>query len=103
MEQPSEPVRALYQLYESSVKISQESGFSYEDAFWIDFAIKALSPWGDDSEIEIKLSEIFKLYLTIYCEKIDGSITVEDESVFLGLLKEKWDSINEIVFMNLSL
>jgi len=100
MEVPSEPVRFLYELYESSVKKAQEDGFSYEDAFWIDFAMKSLYPWDawDDAEIEINLSEIFRLYLTIYCEKIDRSMTVEDELVFLELLKQKWDSTNEIVF-----
>jgi len=97
MEQPPEPVRALYQLHESNVKGLQEDGFSYEQAFWIDFAIKSLHPWDDEAEIEIKLSEIFRLYLTIYCDKIDRSLTVGNEPAFLELLKEKWESINESV------
>lgn len=99
MEIPSEAVRVLYGLHESNVRVLlQQEGFSYEDAFWIDFATLALMPWDDAGETQIRLSEIFKLYLTIYCEKIDKSLKVEDESAFLEELAEKYYSVEEILF-----
>jgi hypothetical protein len=97
MEIPSEAVEVLYRLHESRVRDLQEHGFSYEQAFWIDFAEVALMPWDDAGEIEIRLSEIFRMYLTIYCEKINANMKVEDESAFLEGLAEKYDLVNEIV------
>jgi len=97
MEIRSEAIRVLYHLHESSVKTLQEGGFSYEDAFWIDFATTALMDWDDAGETKIRLSEIFRLYLTIYCEKIDRSIKFEDEPAFFDKLAEKYYLVKEIV------
>lgn len=107
MEQPSEVVRGFYEFCKDEmhrlrdmpklVKIFVER-LTFEQAFWVNFTTIALCTWDDDAEYEIRLSEIFRVYLTIYCEEIDRNMKVEDESCFLTLLKEKYDRANEILF-----
>lgn len=101
METPSEAIKFLYHLHELNMKALIENKnweFSDEDSFWIDFGTIALLNWDDDGKIEIRLSEIFRLYLTIYCEKIDSSIKPEDEFKFLEKLAEKYYLVKGIFF-----
>jgi len=96
MEVPADTIRWLYKIYKGGEKTLKEQGYSDEEAFWIEFATTSAQMWDDDAEIEVKLSEIFRLYLTIYSEKIDKEMKIEDEAAFMKLLKEKYDQVNKI-------
>ena len=98
MEEEPEKIRVLHKLHEIHVNGLKEQGYSEEEAFWFGFAVTCLYVWDANAEVEIKLSEIFRLYLTIYCEKIDKKIKVENEPEFVELLKEKYNQIRESVF-----
>jgi len=92
-----EPIQILYKLYKVQTANLQEQGYNNEEVFWFGFAVTCLYVWDANAEVEIKLSEIFRLYLTIYCEKIDQKMEVEDETGFVDLLKEKYNRIREII------
>ena len=92
-----EPIQVLYELHKVSVAGLEEQGYSDEEGFWFGFAATCLYAWDANAKVEIKLSEIFRLYLTIYCEKIDKRMKVESEPEFVELLKEKYNQIREIV------
>lgn len=97
MEEAPEPIKILYKLHETSVKELAEHGYSEEEAFWFGFAVTCLYIWDPDAKVEIRLSEILRLYLTIYCEKVKPEMKVEDEARFTRLLREKYDRIRQFV------
>lgn len=105
MEHPSDVVRGFYEFCRQCIrqirerpKIAQVIGevFTFEQAFWIHVVSMALCTWDDDAEHEIRLSEIFRVYLTIYREEIDKKMSLESESIFLKVLKYKYDKANKI-------
>ncbi len=105
MEQPSEVVKGFYEYCIQGIqnlrerpKIEEEIGevFTFEQAFWIHVVGMALCTWDDDSEYEIRLSEIFRVYLTIYREEIVRNMSTEDEWLFIKNLKDKYDTANKI-------
>jgi len=99
MENLPEKLCILYQLYKEGAAFSQKRGFSSEEAFWIQFAqICPSIVWDDNSPTEVKLSEIFRLYLSLYFEQINPQMTVDEEPTFLELLKERYDKVNWIIF-----
>ena len=69
---------------------------TFEQSFWRHFITIALCTWDEDSKYEIKLREVFRVYLTIYCDEIDKNMRIEDEPSFLRLLKEKYDKTKKI-------
>ena len=93
----TEPIKVLYELHKVSVEGLEEQGYSDEEAFWFGFAVTCLYIWNPNAEVEIHLSEILRLYLTIYCEKIDPEMKIADEKRFIELLKEKYENIRQIV------
>jgi len=97
MEKASEPIKVLYELNEISTKELAEQGYSKEETFWFGFAVACCYIWDPNAEVGIRLSEILRLYLTIYCEKIDPKMKVEDETRFIELLKEKYEQIRQCV------
>lgn len=105
MEHPSEVVRGFYEFCRERMcqirerpKIAKLLGeaFTIEQAFWIHVVSMALCTWDDDAEHEIRLSEIFRVYLTIYREEIDRNLSLENELLFLKVLKYKYDKANKI-------
>jgi len=107
MEHPSEVVRGFYDFCMQSIQNLRErpkikellgEAFTFEQAFWIHVVSMALCTWNNDSENEIRLSEIFRVYLTIYREEINRNISLEDELLFLKLLKERYDKANKIIY-----
>lgn len=105
MEQPSETAMSFYEFCMQSIqahienpKIAQVIGeaYTFEQAFWINFVVMALCTWDDDSEYEIKLSEVFRVYLTIYMNDIVKNMGTEDEFLFIKILKDKYDTANKI-------
>jgi len=89
MEKPSKVVRGFYKFCRKRMrqirkrrKIAKLLGeaFTIEQAFWIHVVSMALCTWDDDAEHEIRLSEIFRVYLTIYREEIDRNLSLENES-----------------------
>ena len=108
MEHPSEVVRGFYEFCRGQMQRLMDTPktcekffmerLTFEQAFWINFTTIALCTWSDDAEYEIRLSEIFRVYLTIYCEEIDRNMKVKDEPSFLRLLKEKYDRPKKILF-----
>jgi len=110
MEIPSEAVREFYLFRRHLMDVMREERdsnrelaeflggevFSFEQVFWIDFVSVALCTWDHNAEDEIRLSEIFKLYLTIYRGEILKNMSFEDELSFLNVLREKYDEANRI-------
>lgn len=97
VEEATEPIKVLYQLHEISTKGLAQQGYSKEEAFWFGFAVTCCYIWDPNADVEIRLSEILRLYLTIYCEKIDPKMKVEDEARFIELLKKKYGQIRQSV------
>jgi hypothetical protein len=100
MEEATEPIKLLYRLHEIHTKdpAGTRLRYSEEEKFWFGFAVTSCYFWDPKAQIEIRLSEIFRLYLTIYCEKIDSNMKVEDEAIFVKLLKEKYEQIRQVAF-----
>ena len=89
----------MYGVYKESVKDLRGRGFSSEEAFWIQFAeVCPCIVWDENAAAKVKLSEVLRLYLSIYCEQIKPEMAVDEEPVFLELLKERYDEVNRIVF-----
>ncbi len=115
MEKPSELVRGFYQFcmecINKDIDISKNSelpgkALSFKNAFWKNFISLAISTFDDDAEYEIKLSEVFRVYLTIYKNKIDRNMCSEEtlslnehqkELSFLKHLKDVYDEANRIL------
>jgi len=93
-----EKFKFLYYFYKNDTKSIMERGFSPEEAFWNHFAVIS-SPlvWDNEAETQVKLSEVHRLYLSIFCEDINPQMKVEDESDFLGMLKKKYHRVNWIL------
>jgi len=105
MEQPSEMVIVFYEFCMQCIqnlrerpKIAEILGeaFTFEQAFWIHFVSLALCTWNEDSENEIKLSEVFRVYLTIYRAEIVKNMGTEDELFFIKILKDKYATAKKI-------
>ena len=107
MGQPSEVVRGFYEFCRECIcqlrerpKLARALGevFTFEQAFWIQVVRVALCMWDDDAEYEIRLSEVFRVYLTIYREEIDKNMTTEDEQLFVKMQKDVYDAANKIMY-----
>ena len=107
MEQPSEIAKSFYEFCRQHIqqlrtkpKIEDLLGeaFTFEQAFWIHFVSMALCTWDDDAEYEIRLTEIFAVFLTLYREEIAVTMNREDELLFVKLLKDRFDTANTIFF-----
>ncbi len=92
-----EPIQVLYELHKGSVAGLEEQGYSNEEAFWFGFAVTCLYIWDKNAKITVKLSEILRLYLTIYFEEINKEIAIEEEAEFMRLLKRKHCEIRKAV------
>ncbi len=97
MEEAPESIKVLNELYEIYTKDLAEQGYSKEEVFWFGFAVNCCYIWDTNAEVEVRLSEIFRLFLTIYCEKIYPEMKVENEARFIESLKEKYDLIRRNV------
>lgn len=96
-----EKLYGLYHLYKEGIKHWQDRGFSPEEAFWIQFA-EICSPmvWDNNAPTEVKLSEVLRLYLSIYCEQVNSHMKAYEELAFLELLKERYEKVNLIIFQS---
>src|SRR4030042_3630473 len=98
IEKLPESLQFLYGLYLENVKYKEKNSFfalSPEEAFWEQFAIICQEVvWDNKAESELRLSEVFRLYLSIYYEHINPTMTLEEERSFLKILKEKYEKIN---------
>jgi len=89
----------VYMFYKDLSKADRKRGFSREEAFWINFAqISFDELWDDNAEVEVHLSEVLRLYLSIYREEINPHMTPEEEAEFLELLKERFYKVDWIIF-----
>lgn len=57
---------SLYLLYKSHAEELKKAGYSQEEAFWLNFACLPFLPWTEQSENEIRLTQVVRLYLGIY-------------------------------------
>ena len=101
-ELPSEGVKFLYALHKKLSKNLRETLTDYtpEEAFWMVFAAVAVHPWQDEGQYEVRLSELLRLYLTIYCEQLNPTLAVQDEPDFLEHLRKKFYAVKEIVLQS---
>jgi len=98
LEKLPEKFKGLYWFYKNDTKSKMERGFSPEEAFWNHFAVISSSlVWDNKADTQVKLSEVYRLYLSIYCENINPEMKVEDEPIFLDMLKERYCQFNQIM------
>ena len=103
LELPSEGLKFLYALHKECSKDLQEKEgvlrFTPEEGFWTVFAVVAVCLWEgeDEAEYEVRLSELLRLYLTIYLEDLNPNLSVGDEPDFLEDLRKKFYEVREIV------
>ena len=104
LESPSEAVKFFYAIHKDLSKKLQETvdGHTPEEAFWIVFAVLAAALWEgqDEAEHEIKLSELLRLYLTIYCEDLNPTLAIQDEPNVLEQLRKKYYAVREILLQS---
>lgn len=99
MEKLPEKLCSLHDLYKESIKYYVERGFSTEEVFWTQFSqICPSIVWDENAPTEVKLSEVLRFYLSIYCEQVNPQMTVEEEPAFLELLRERYNKVNWIIF-----
>ena len=107
MEQPSEVAKSFYEFCRQCIQQLRErpktadylgEAFTFEQAFWIHFVSMALCTWDDDAEYEIRLTEIFAVFLAIYREEIAVNMSKEDELLFVKSLKDRFDAASTIFF-----
>ena len=105
LESPPDAVKFLYALHKKLSKDLQEQEWegglksTAEEAFWTVFAVFAGCLWEgeDEGEHEVNLSQLLRLYLTIYCEEIDPKLTVRDEPSVLEQLRKNFYTVKEIL------
>ena len=97
-QKPSQAIRWLYALCTERSTHLREMGYTPELAFWADFASVATAQWTDDAEDEVKLSEVLRVYLTVYCENFCPDMPAQEDDPFLERLRKNYDAIREIVF-----
>ena len=107
MENPSEGVRGFYEFCRERIRLIRENPeieellgeevYTFEQAFWILVVSMSLCTWSDHAQYEIRLSEIFRVYLAIYREEIDRNMSLKDELCFLKVLKDRYDKANKIL------
>ena len=93
-------LKGFSDLYRVQTEGLKEEGYTEEQVFWYSFAIISLYVGNPNAKIEVRLSQIFRLYLTIYCETVDKEMKIEEESKFIELLKQKYEKIRKIVLTN---
>ena len=96
-QKPSEAIKWLYALCKERSTQLREIGYTAELAFWADFASVATAAWRGDAEDEVKLSEVLRLYLTVYCENCSPDMPAQEEEPFLERLRKNYDAIRQIV------
>lgn len=100
LEPPPEPIRLLLAWYRTrSRALREDCGYSPEEAFWTDFVTAAGYLWASEDEQvpEVRLSEVLRLYLSIYCEDIAPDMKVQEEAGFLERLRETFYAGREII------
>lgn len=93
----SDIVASLHLFYKGHSQDLRDAGYSPAEAFWISFACLPFLPWNNRSQHEILLSQALKIYLGIYVQSIDGSIDADREADFLGLLRDRYYKVKDIV------
>lgn len=100
-EDPSETIRFLYAWYEDENEFFRHGsspGCPEKEAFWATFLLVALYRWQDDATQEVKLSELLRLYLTVYSRKFAPDMPIEEQPAFLTELQELFYYAREIAF-----
>jgi len=103
MVQLPDHLAGLYWMHRERMRWSREEGggaFTDEEAFWLDFAQFCFYTWDDGAEQEIKLSEVFGLYLSLYSNEIRGIPDGPEAEAFLYLLAGKYLEIPAALMQN---
>lgn len=97
LKQPPEPMISLHEFYTEHTTALQNVGYSRREAFWLHFGCLPFLPWDDQSESQIKLSQVFSLYASIYRDEIDNDVKAEDEPAFIKLLEERYRMVLDLL------
>jgi len=82
----------LCQIYRACSQMYLSSGYSPEEAFWMQFAeISVSTKWDKNATREVNLSDVLWLYLTIYRKDVRPEMPVQDDALFLKVLREGFD------------
>lgn len=90
---------SLYLLFKSHVNEVCKIGYSFEQAFWLNFACLPFLPWDDQAKDQINLSQVLKLYVGIYQFNTNNSLQPTDITAFINLLIDRYKMAKDIVAM----
>lgn len=89
-QQQAQVLGSLYLLYRTHSARLQEVGYTRTEAFWLNFTCLPFLPWAEQSENQLNLSEVLRLYLGIYQYNTGSDITAEAIPSFLELLLDRY-------------
>ena len=99
-DEETEILASIYLFYKDHSKNLRKLGYSFEEAFWINFACLPFLPWDTLSKNNILLSQILRLYLGIYQYYTGKSIKPENIPAFIELLKDRYHMARDYIPIN---
>jgi len=91
-------IAGLYEVYAGMSERYRDMGYSYEEAFWIQFTEISFSRvWDENASSEIMLSDILRMYSAFYCRDVRAGVPIQDEPHFLAMLRERFGKADRIV------
>jgi hypothetical protein len=90
---------SLYLLYKFHTDELTKVGYSKEEAFWLNYACLPFLPWTEQSENEILLTQVVRLYLGIYQFNTGSAIKPENVPAFIELLIDRYRMAKDVVLI----
>ncbi len=87
---------SLYLLYKSHSMQLQAVGYTKTEAFWLNFACLPFLPWAEQSQDQLKLTQVLRLYLGIHQYNTGGDLKPEAVPAFLELLADRYRMAKDI-------
>ena len=73
----------------------QRLGYSAKEVFWLNFACIPLLPWADETEQEVRLSDLFDCLLHIYQIQVEA-LSEENRVRLSQLLRQRYLKIAQV-------
>jgi hypothetical protein len=94
--QQKEVLQAIRWIHREHVSQLCRLGYSPREAFWLNLACLPFLPWSRGAAHEMPLNRVLAVYADLYDSTVEP-LAMEDEAEFLGLLRDRYVHIREIL------
>lgn len=91
------PIVSLYAFYVKHAKQLQSVGYLPVQTFWLNFACVPFLPWDEDGQNDVCVSQILRLYLSIYRVNICKGMIPGSQRAFMKLLEERYVMVQQML------